>query len=37
MGLKKVLELMKMNTQVTPFCKYGLKSKIFSHPAITDS
>lgn len=24
-GSKKVLELMKMNTHVTPFCKYGLK------------
>ena len=23
--LKKVLELMKMNTHGTPFCKYGLK------------
>ena len=36
-GLKKVLELMKINTHVTPFCKYGLKQKFFSHPAITDS
>ena len=24
-GLKKVLELMKINTHVTPFRKYGLK------------
>ena len=24
-GLKRVLELWKMNTHVTPFCKYGLK------------